>query len=57
MTLKMISLHKLPGFLPFTFNGNKRAIIKVIFSQDDRRLFSISESGTMLLWKWIEERS
>ena len=57
MTLKMISLHKLPGFLPFTFNGNKRAIIKVIFSQDDRRLFSISESGTMLLWKWTEERS
>ena len=57
MTLKMISLHKLPGFLPFTFSGNKRKIVKVLFSQDDRRLFSISESGTMLMWKWSEERS
>ena len=57
MTLKMISLHKLSGFLPFTFSGNKRKIVKVLFSQDDRRLFSISESGTMLMWKWSEERS
>jgi periodic tryptophan protein 2 len=57
MTLKMISLHKLPGFLPFTFSGNKRQIKKVIFSQDDRRLFSIAENGTMLMWKWTEERS
>ena len=32
LTLKMISLHKLPGFLPFTFSGNKRSIVKVIFS-------------------------
>ncbi|MFM7850761.1 MAG: hypothetical protein ACKO96_02315 [Flammeovirgaceae bacterium] len=32
MTLKMISLHKLPNFLPFTFSGNKRHIVKVIFS-------------------------
>jgi len=57
MTLKMISLHKLPNFLPFTFSGNKRHIVKVIFSQDDRRIFSISESGTMLMWKWTDERS
>lgn len=57
MTLKMISLHKLPGFLPFTFSGNKRKIVKVLFSQDDRRLFSVSESGTMLMWKWSDERS
>lgn len=57
MTLKMISLHKLPGFLPFTFSGNKRKIKKVIFSQDDKRLFSIAENGTMLMWRWTEEKS
>jgi periodic tryptophan protein 2 len=40
-TMKMISLHKLPNFLPFTFSGNKRPIIKAFFSQDNRRIFSI----------------
>ena len=53
----MISLHKLPGFLPFTFSGNKRAIVKVIFSQDDKRIFSIAENGVMIFWKWTTERS
>ena len=43
--------------MPFTFSGNKRSIVKVIFSQEDRRLFSIAENGTMLMWKWTEERS
>ena len=57
MTLKMISLHKIPGFLPFTFSGNRRSIVKVLFSQDDKRLFSISESGTLLIWLWTEEKS
>lgn len=43
--------------MPFTFSGNKRKIVKVIFSQDDRRIFSISESGQMLFWRWSDERS
>ena len=54
--MKMISLHKLPEFLPFTFSGNKRAIIKAFFSQDNKRIFSISQNGTLLLWKWTEDR-
>jgi hypothetical protein len=53
----MISLHKLAHFLPFTFAGNKRQIVKALFSQDDKRLFSIAENGMMLMWKWSEERS
>ena len=28
-----------------------------MFSQDDRRLFSVAENGMMLLWKWTDERS
>jgi hypothetical protein len=31
--------------------------VQVIFSQDDHRLFSIAENGTMLMWRWTEERS
>lgn len=56
-TLKMISLHKLPDFLPFTFNGNKREIISAFFSEDNHRIFSISQNGTLLFWKWTEDRS
>ena len=55
--MKMISLHKLAHFLPFTFAGNKRHIVKAMFSQDDRRLVSIAENGLMLMWKWTEDRS
>jgi len=57
LTLKMISLHKLPHFLPFTFSGNKKPIVNVFFSEDNSRLFSVSQNGTMLIWKWTEERS
>jgi hypothetical protein len=53
----MISLHKLPDFLPFTFNGNKREVISAFFSEDNHRIFSISQNGTLLFWKWTEDRS
>ena len=55
--MKMISLHKLAHFLPFTFSGNKRQILKCLFSQDDKRLFSIAENGMLLMWLWTSERS
>lgn len=57
LTLKMISLHKLPDFLPFTFSGNKREIIKAFFAMDNRRLFSVAQNGSLLFWKWTEDRS
>jgi WD40 repeat protein len=42
LTIKLMSLHKIVGFLPFTFSGNKRKIVKVFFSEDNQRLFSVS---------------
>lgn len=57
LTLKLISLHKLPEFLPFTFSGNKREIIRAFFSEDNKRIFSVSQNGTLLLWKWTSDRS
>ncbi len=57
MTMKMMSLHKLEGYLPFTFGGHKKAIVNAFFSEDNSRLFSISANGTILLWKWTDERS
>ena len=52
LTLKLMSLHKLPKFLPFTFSGNKRKIVRAFFNEDNSRIFSVSESGQILLWKW-----
>ena len=57
LTLKMISLHKIPHFLPFTFAGNKKPIVSAFFSADSKRIFSIAQNGTLLLWKWTPERS
>ena len=55
MTLKLISLHKLPNFLPFTFAGNKKPIAAAFFSADSKRIFSVGENGTLLLWKWSSD--
>ena len=42
LTVKMMSLHKIEGFLPFTFSGNHKKIITAFFSQDNSRIFTIS---------------
>lgn len=52
-----MSLHKIPGFLPFTFGGYKKKIVKAFFSEDNDRIFTISSNGQMLLWKWTDEKS
>lgn len=57
LTLKLMSLHKLPGYLPFTFGGNKKKIVKAFFNEDNTRIFTVSQNGTLLLWKWTDERS
>ena len=57
LTVKMMSLHKIKGFLPFTFSGNHKKIVRAFFSEDDERIFTISQNGTVLLWKWTDEKS
>ena len=56
LTMKMISLHKLAHFLPFTFSGNKKPIVSAFFSEDSKRIFSIAQNGTVLMWKWSSEQ-
>lgn len=51
------SLHKLPGFQPFIFKGNKNPIINAFFAEGQKWIFSIANDGTILLWKWVNERS
>jgi periodic tryptophan protein 2 len=50
LTMKMMSLHKLEGYLPFTFGGHKKPIIAGFFSEENDRLFSISANGAILIW-------
>jgi len=57
LTLKMMSLHKIEGFLPFTFSGNKKRIISAFFSEDNHRILSISKNGRLCIWKWTGEKS
>eukprot|EP00347_Sterkiella_histriomuscorum_P002397 403368319 len=56
LTLKLMSLHKLPGYLPFTFGGNKKKIVNAFFNEDNTRIFTVSQNGTVLLWKWTDEK-
>lgn len=57
LTMKLMSLHKIPGYLPFTFSGYKKKIVRAFFSEDNTRIFSVSANGQMLLWKWTDEKS
>ena len=42
LTVKLMSLHKIKDFLPFTFSGNHKKIISAFFSEDDTRIYTIS---------------
>jgi len=57
LTVKMMSLHKIVGFLPFTFSGNHKKIVNAFFSEDNTRIFTVSQNGVVLLWKWTDEKS
>jgi periodic tryptophan protein 2 len=57
LTMKMMSLHKIEGFLPFTFSGNKKKIVRAFFSEDNQRIVAIAKNGRVTIWKWNENRS
>lgn len=57
LTLKLMSLHKIDNFLPFTFSGNHKKIISAFFSQDNSRIFTVAQNGVVLIWKWTDEKS
>ena len=55
--VRILNVFKIPGYYPFTFTGHKKKIITALFSHDMNRIFSISQDGLMLIWKFIDERS
>ena len=55
--VRILNLFKIPGYYPFTLTGHKKKIITALFSHDMNRIYSISQDGLMLIWKFIDERS
>ena len=55
--VRILNVFKIKGYYPFTFTGHKKKIITALFSYDMNRIYSISQDGLMLIWKFIDERS
>ena len=55
--VRILNVFKIKGYYPFTFTGHKKKIITALFSHDMNRIYSISQDGLMLIWKFIDERS
>ena len=55
--VRILNLFKIPGYYPYTFTGHKKKIITAIFSKDMNRIYSISQDGVLLIWKFVEEQS
>ena len=55
--VRILNLFKIPGYYPYTFTGHKKKIITAIFSKDMNRIYSISQDGILLIWKFVDEQS
>ena len=55
--VRILNLFKIPGYYPYTFTGHKKKIITAVFSKDMERIFSLSQDGVLLIWKYIDEQS
>ena len=55
--VRILNLFKIPGYYPYTFTGHKKKIITALFSKDMNRIYSISQDGLLLIWKFVNEQS
>ena len=55
--VRILNVFKIKGYYPYTFTGHKKKIITAIFSKDMNRIFSLSQDGVLLIWKFVEEQS
>ena len=55
--VRILNLFKIPGYYPYTFTGHKKKIITAIFSKNMERIYSISQDGLLLIWKFVDEQS
>ena len=55
--VRILNVFKIKGYYPFTFTGHKKKIITALFSRDMNRIYSISQDGLLLIWKFVDEKS
>jgi len=55
--VRMFSLHKIKGFIPFTLAGHKSVPVLGNFTAKISHVFSLAKDGYMNIWKWINEVS
>ena len=55
--VRILNVFKIKGYYPFTFTGHKKKIITALFSRDMNRIYSISQDGLLLIWKFVNEKS
>jgi periodic tryptophan protein 2 len=56
-TVRLLNLFKIKDYVPFMFSGHKKKIVNAMFSEDNKRIFSVSKDGTLFVWKYIDEKS
>ena len=52
---KILSLHKIPNFTPYTLNLHKAPLILSFFFREDEAIASISRDGLIGIWTWSQE--
>ena len=54
MNVRISSVHKHEDFIPVTLAGHRTGVVNAFFSNDGNNLYSVSEDGTVIEWKWDE---
>jgi periodic tryptophan protein 2 len=55
LSIKIVNLHNIPGYIPIALNAHRSTILTAFFSENMQRIYSISRDGITLIWKWTEE--
>ena len=55
--VRIFSVHKIKGFIPFTLAGHKATPILAAFTKEHSHVFSLGRDGFMFIWKWVAEVS
>jgi periodic tryptophan protein 2 len=50
LTAKIINIHKINNYIPFTFTGHKSKIIKCFFSDDMNLFYTLTKDGYLFVW-------
>lgn len=54
MTVRLYSLHPIPGFVPVTLSGHRGSIVGVHFASTGDVLYTVSKDAATFVWEWTE---